>query len=490
MPELLLALDCGTTGARALLVDPAGGVLATAKQPVASLFPAPGRVEQDGEQVWSICLSVMGRTLEQAGRHMRDVAAIGVTTQRSSTLVWERATGRPLAPVLVWSDLRGMERYKQLRAAGFTLWPQVPAAKLEAALEMVPEGRTRMARGDLYWGTLDSYLIHRLSGGGAHVTDVGSAWLSGYIDYPDRAAWNRSLIAHQGLDDRMFPAIADSWGPLGMGDAGVLGAPVPITAVIADQQAGMLAHGGLAAGTWKATYGTSGVVMASTGTRAISPHRTVPVQALAKVDGELSWCVEGMVITCGAFVTWLCRDMGMFPDAAALSAAAASVPDTRGVVVRPSLQGLGAPHGRFHERALIAGLDAGGGRAHVARAALQGIAFRFKEVADTIAATPGLAVPDHFPVDGGVAASDALMRMQADALGRPVRRHAVPEATAYGAAIAAGLGAGVLVPADLPRFARYATEFTPAMGRDEAAAAYQAWARVALGTDGATAPAA
>lgn len=480
MPELLLALDCGTTGARALLVDPAGTVLAVAKQPIPSSFPAPGRVEQDGEQVWAICRAMIGQALVQAGRHMRDVAAIGVTTQRSSTVLWERATGRPVAPILVWSDLRGMERYKQLRAAGFTLWPQVPAAKLEATLDLVPDGFARMERGELCWGTLDSYLIYRLTGGGAHVTDIGSAWLSGYIGYPDHPGWSPALIAHQGLDARLFPAIADSWGPLGTCDPALFGVRVPVTAVMADQQAGMLAHGDLSAGAWKATYGTSGVLMASTGGQAISPHRTVPIQAMTRLGGEISWCVEGMVITCGAFLTWLCQEMGMFPDAASLSAAASAVPDTRGVVVRPSLQGLGAPHGRFHERALISGLDAGAGRAHVARAALQGIAFRFREIARTVAAMPGLTVPDHLPVDGGASASDMLLQLQADALGLPVRRHRVREATAYGVAIAAGLGVGLLSAGDLPRFARYEAVFLPRVGLDEAEAAYQDWARVAL----------
>ncbi|MFV3126556.1 FGGY family carbohydrate kinase [Niveispirillum sp. KHB5.9] len=480
MPELLLALDCGTTGARALLADPAGTVLAGAKQAIPSAFPAPGRVEQDGEQVWAICRSVIARALEQAGRHMRDVAGIGVTTQRSSTVMWDRATGRPVAPVLVWSDLRGMDRYKQLRAAGFTLWPQVPAAKLEAALDLVPDGRARMGQGELCWGTLDSYLIHRLTGGGAHVTDIGSAWLSGYIGYPDHAGWNPALIAHQGLDAGLFPDITDSWGPIGTSDPALFDVSVPVAAVMADQQAGMLAHGDLSSGAWKATYGTSGVVMASTGDTPISPHRTVPIQAMTRLDGAVSWCVEGMVITCGAFLTWLCQEMGMFANAAVLSAAAASVSDTRGVVVRPSLQGLGAPHGRFHERALISGLDAGAGRAHVARAALQGIALRFREIAHTVAATPGLTVPGHLPVDGGVSASDPLLQLQADALGMPVRRHKVKEATAYGAAIAAGLGVGLLGPGDLPRFAQYDAEFLPQVGTDEAEAAYQAWARVAL----------
>jgi glycerol kinase len=470
MPELLLALDAGTTGARAMLVDPAGMVVGLDKRPFTTAYPAPGLVEQDGAVVWEICRAVIAGALANAGRTIADVAAIGVTTQRASVVLWDRTTGEPVAPILIWSDLRGMEAYKALRAAGFISWPQVPSAKLPAAIALADR-----PVGDLCWGTLDSYLVHRLSGGVAHVTDASCAWMTGYFDYAGGNGWDGALIAHQNLPESLFPRLVESWGPIAMTDAATMGAAVPITALIADQQAGMVAHGALARGAWKATYGTSGVLMAGTGDAPLSPHTSMPAEALAFAGGRRRFCIEGMVITTGSLIEWLCGPLGLFASPAALAAAARSVLDTGGVVMRPSLQGMGAPHGRFAARGLIGGMSFATTPAHIARAALQAIAFRFRDIADLIAAVPGLDVPEALPVDGGLAESGTMLQLQADVLQRPVRRHAVREGTAYGAALAAGLGAGLIGESDLPDFARYDAEFMPAIGRDEADAGYAKW---------------
>lgn len=470
MPELLLALDAGTTGARAMLVDPAGMVVGLDKRPIVTAYPAPGLVEQDGAAVWDICRAVIGGALARAGRTIADVAAIGVTTQRASVVLWDRTTGEPVTPILIWSDLRGMAAYKALRAAGFASWPQVPSAKLPAAIDIAGRPVDRLC-----WGTLDSYLVHRLSGGAAHVTDASCAWMTGYFDYAGGNGWDSALIAHQHLSDSLFPRLVESWGPIAETAAPVMGATVPITALIADQQAGMVAHAALRPGAWKATYGTSGVLMAGTGGAPFSPHASMPAQALAFAGGRRRFCIEGMVITAGSLIEWLCGPLGLFASPAALEAAARSVPDAGDVVMRPSLQGMGAPHGRFAARGLIAGLSFAATPAHIARAALQSIAFRFRDIADLVAAVPALEVPGALPVDGGLAASDVLLQLQADALQRPVRRHAVREGTAYGAALTAGLGAGLIGESDLPAFARYEAEFIPAIGRDEADAAYAKW---------------
>jgi glycerol kinase len=214
---------------------------------------------------------------------------------------------------------------------------------------------------------------------------------------------------------------------------------VPITALIADQQAGMVAHGALERGAWKVTYGTSGVLMANTGDQPMAPHFSMPAEALAFAGGERLFCIEGMVITAGSLVEWMCGALGLFASPSVLEAAAASVADSGGVIVRPSLAGMGAPHGRFDARGMIAGLNLGSGPAQVARAALHGIAHRFRDIVDVI--EKALPVPEALPADGGLSASDTLLQLQADTLQRPVRRHAVPEGTAYGAALAAGLGA-------------------------------------------------
>ena len=466
MPELLLALDAGTTGARAMLVDPAGTVLGIDKRPIVSAYPAPGLVEQDASGVWETCRVVIDGALAAAGRSIADVAAIGVTTQRASVVLWDRASGKPVAPMLVWSDLRGMAEYESLRAAGFPAWPQVPSAKLLAAITL--SGRDPAG---LQWGTLDSWLLYNLSG--AHVTDVSASWLTGYYDFAQGAGWNEALLAHQHLPLSLFPAQVETWGPIAETDPAVFGACLPITALIADQQAAMVAHGALGRGDWKATYGTSGVLMAGTGDTPLMVHPTMPPEALAFADGHLRFCVEGMVITTGSLIEWLCGGLGLFASPAAMEAAAASVANAGDVVVRPSLAGMGAPHGRFDARGMIAGLSFADGPAQIARAALQGIAFRFREIAEVISAA--LPVPDALPVAGGLSASDTLLQLQADALQRPVRRHAVREASAYGAALAAGMGAGLFGEADLKRLARYDAEFLPKIGRDQADAEFAHW---------------
>ena len=466
MPELLLALDAGTTGACAMLVDQAGAVLGIDKRSIASAYPAPGFVEQDAGAVWETCRAVIDGALAAAGRSIADVAAIGVTTQRASVVLWDRASGEPVAPMIVWSDLRGMAECDALRAAGFAAWPQVPSAKLPAAIAL--SGRDPA---DLQWGTLDSWLLYKLSG--AHVTDLSAGWLTGYYDFARGAGWNEALLARQHLPLSLFPAQVDSWGEIAESDAAVLGARVPITALIADQQAAMVAHGALGRGDWKATYGTSGVLMAGTGEAPLMVHPTMPPEALALTGGRLRFCVEGMVITTGSLIEWLCGGLGLFASPAAMEAAAASVANAGDVVVRPSLAGMGAPHGRFDARGMIAGLGFADGPAQIARAALQGIAFRFREIAEVISAA--LPVPDALPVAGGLSASDTLLQLQADALQRPVRRHAVREASAYGAALAAGMGAGLLGEADLKQLARYDAEFLPTVSRDQADAAFAHW---------------
>lgn len=467
MPELLLALDAGTTGARAMLVDPAGAVLGLSKRPIASRYPAPGLVEQNAADVWNICREVMAGALESAGRHMADVAAIGVSSQRASVILWSRATGEPVAPMLVWSDLRGIEAYKSLRAAGFVAWPQVPSAKLPAAIALSGQDPA-----DLQWGTLESWLVYKLSGGAAHVTDMSCAWMTGYFDF-EKGGWNQALLAHQQLPASLFPAQVESWGLLACSDAAVAGARVPITALLADQQAAMVAHAALGRGDWKATCGTSGVLMAGTGSIAQGIHSSMPAEALAFAGGQPRFCVEGMVITAGALVEWLCGTLRLFPSAAAMEAAAASVTGPGHVVVRPSLAGMGAPHGRFDARGMIAGLSLADGPAEIAHAALQGIAYRFREIADVIAAE--LPVPEALPVDGGLSASPTFLQLLADTLRRPVLRHAVREGTAYGTALAAGMGAGLFTEAGLRSRLRYDAEFRPAISADEAQGRFTRW---------------
>ena len=277
MPELLLALDVGTTTTRALLAEAGGAVLASASRPIVTLHPGAGRAEQHAEAVLQATLDAASETLAKAGRAPADLAAVGVTSQRASLVVWDRQTGKAAGPMVLWNDLSGAGRAAEMKAAGLFSWPQMPSCKLEAALAAADPG-------DWLWGGMESFLVWRLSGGGAHVTDLSNAWLSGYYNFA--GAWSEPILAWQGLSDAMFPHIVDSCGPMAVCDTAVFGAATPITALIGDQQAGFFAHGGVAAGTWKATFGTSGVIIASTGETPTSPMPTLPPEALAGLGGK------------------------------------------------------------------------------------------------------------------------------------------------------------------------------------------------------------
>jgi glycerol kinase len=472
MPELLLALDAGTSHVGAALFSPAGDFLASAAAPVRSRSPRPGWVEQNARRVWHSARAVMGQTLDRAARNIEDVAAIGVTSQRASIVCWDRRTGRVLGPLVSWSDLRGASRAGELRAAGFTVVPQMAAAKLESVVADIPDAAALSTRGRLAWGNVDAYLIWKLSGGALHITDRSQAWPTGYLNL-GTMGWNAALIEHQGLDAASFPTLVDTWGPLGVTSKAAIGAEIPMRAVVADQQSALIAHGG-GVGSAKVTYGTSATLNVDTGAQLMMRGASIPPFVLSSVAGQTRFCLEGMVYSAGAALDWLRRVCGL-GAIARFEALAAATPDAGGAYFLPALQGLGAPHGDFTQRGLIGGLSAATTPGHLARAGLEGVAFRVREAFDHVYAGVEFAAPDVLCVDGGLTGSDLLMQTQADLLGRPVARHAVREATACGAAICAGRGAGLLGEADIKAFARYDRTFEPRIGADEADARFAAW---------------
>ena len=469
MPELLLAIDVGTTTARAAVFTPDGRLEALSAAPLTSLAPRPGRVEQDAAKVWRATRGVIAAVLAKAGRAPGDLAAVGVTSQRTSIVVWDRASGAPVSPMVVWSDLRGERAAGELREAGYFLAPQQAAAKLAAVLAGVagPTGR-------LAWGNIDSYLMWRLTGGAVHATDASQAWPTGYLDLTTMG-WNGALIAHQRLDEALFPRLVDTWGPVGVTDARVFGAAVPITADIADQQSALIAHGE-EAGVAKVTYGTAAALDLATGGEFIFKSPNAPPFVTSSAGGQTRFCLEGMVLSAGAALDWL-RTLCRLGDHVRFEALAASVPDAGGAAFLPALQGLGAPHGDPARRASLSGLGAFVSRAHIARAAMEGVAFRVREVFDHVYGLTDLPPPEILGVDGGLASNAAFLQIQADLLGRPIRRHATGEATAAGAALCAARGAGLLTPGDARGFTRYDRVFEPAIGADEAADRFSAWRR-------------
>jgi glycerol kinase len=472
MPELILAIDVGTTSLGAGLFSADGQLAGWASVGLRSVSPAPGLVEQDAGLIWRAARRAVSRALVGVGRAPGDLAAIGVTTQRTSALVWDRRTGQPLTPLVVWSDLRGAERARQLREAGFMLVPQQAAAKLEAML--APFGD----RPHLAWGNIDTFLIWKLSGGAVHATDRSQAWPTGYLN-PMTMGWNEALLAHQGIHERLFPNLVDTWGPIGVTARSAFGAEVPITADVADQQAALIAHGGQA-GAAKVTYGTSATLDLSTGSDFVYKSPSAPPFILSSVGGETRFCIEGMVYSAGSALEWL-RTSFRMGDHKRFEALAASVPDAGGGWFLPALQGLGAPYADPDRRGALGGLTSAVTRGHIARAALEGVAFRVREVLEHIYGLTDLPPPEALGVDGGMARSDRFLQIQADLLGRPIRRHAIAEATACGAAICAGLGAGLLTPADARAFIRYERTLEPGIAANENLARFEAWKAAVYG---------
>ncbi len=472
MPELILAIDIGTTSVRAGVFAPDATRRSLARTRLTSYAPASGRIEQDARAVWRAVKTVVRRALVDADCPAADLAALGITTQRASALVWDKLSGAPLSPMVVWSDLRGVERAGQLLSAGHFLAPQQSAAKLEAIVGDIPDAAALRAQGRLAWGNIDSYVIWMLSDGAAHVTDRSQAWPSGYLDLMT-LGWNTALIDLQGLDLTMFPRLTDTWGPMATTAPSVLGAAIPITADIADQQSALLAHG-RGAGIAKVSYGTSATANLATAGLSLAGMPGVPPLIVSSVAGETAFCLEAMVLSAGSALDWLRETCGLGPHAA-FEALAGGVGDTAGAAFLPALQGLGAPRPDPTRRGELRGLTGAVSRAHLARAGLEGVAFRVREAVDHLFRLDPGAAPAVLNVDGGLTGYEGFLQIQADLLHRPVRRHAAREATLAGAALAAGLGADLLQAADIARFARYDRTYAPSISVDEADNRYAAW---------------
>ena len=487
--ELLLALDVGTTGARALLVSADGRVLARAYHPLTARFPAPGRFEQDPGEMWTRSLELMREALASGGVQARDVAAIGVVTQRAAAVAWDADSGKPLAPVIGWQDRRAAPRVAELQRLGIPISTLPTATKFEWQLRNESAVATAAAEGRLRLGHPDAWLTDRLTGGAAHVTDPGQASCTGLYDLGG-GEWSAVACQLFGIEPRALPELRPTSQVVGETPPGLLGAPIPVAARAGDQQAASFAQGVHERGDAKLTLGTAAMLDVHVGERA--EGAAVPRGRLERGEfplvlwrlgaGPEAFCLEGSVITAGAVVDWLV-DLGLLPEAAALDTIAGRVATAEGVTFVPALQGLGTPFVEPEVRGLLGGLTRGTGRAHIARAAVEGIAHRCVDICDAL----GL---DARPlrVDGGLARSDLLMQTLANLGDRPLRRAAETETTALGAAWLAGLAVGVFArPADCRGLAPPPAHFEPsgdAGRRDEARARWRAaLERARLGRD-------
>ena len=478
----VMALDQGTTSSRAILFDPRGGVLALAQEE----FPQHARtvlgpdgtelgvVEHDPEDIWRSQLACARAVLQKAEIDARQVAAVGITNQRETTILWDRATGAPVAPAIVWQSRVSAPICARLRAAGLEdevrrrtgllLDPYFSATKIMHLLETVPGLRERCGRGEVLFGTVDSFLIWRLTGGKVHATDVTNASRTLLFDI-DAMAWSDELAAMFGVPLAMLPEVRPSGGAFGVVDPKLLGAELPIMGCAGDQEAAAFGQGCVRAGAAKCTYGTGAFLMFATGDSLVrSRHGLLTTPACLPAGGSLrGYCLEGSVFVAGALVGWLRDGLGLIERAADIEALARSVDSSAGVVVVPALTGLGAPHWDPHARGMIIGLSRATHRAHVARAALEAIALSVADVVECMQQDAGVPL-GRLRVDGGAAANDLLLQIQADVLGLPVDRPEVLETTALGAALLAGMAAGFYADAAAVADARrVARTFEPRM---------------------------
>jgi len=447
----LLALDQGTTSSRAIVFDAEGSERAIAQKELRQIYPQPGWVEHDPEEIWRDQLDVARQALAKADLQAQGIAAIGITNQRETTVLWERATGRPLHNALVWQDRRTAGACENLKAAGaetlvrgktgLVLDPYFSATKLAWLLDRVPGARDRARRGELAFGTVDSWIAWNLSGGRLHVTDPSNASRTSLFDI-HTGEWDAELLALFDIPRELLPRIVRSSALCGETTPDLFGAAVPIGGMAGDQQAALFGQACHGAGMAKNTYGTGCFLLMHTGDQAVASNNGLITTCAAQSGEALEYALEGSVFVGGAVVQWLRDGLGLIRSAAGIEALAASVPDTGGVVFVPAFAGLGAPHWNPHVRGTLAGLTRGTTAAHLARAALEAIAFQSAELMQAMAADCGRPLAE-LRVDGGATANNLLMQFQADLLGAPVVRPRILETTALGAAYLAGLAAGV-----------------------------------------------
>jgi glycerol kinase len=449
---LLLAIDQGTTSSRAILFDENLRRIASARREFPQYFPDDGWVEHDAEEIWRSVIESIREALDRAGRSFGDVTAIGVTNQRETVVVWDRASGRPVHRAIVWQDRRTAPAIRNLEEqglgplvtarTGLLLDPYFSASKLAWILERIPDGLARARDGSLAAGTVDSWLIWKLSGGARHVTDITNASRTLLMDL-GTGKWDGELLEVFGIPAAVLPRIVSSGGEMAVTSSRVAGAEVPVAAAIGDQQAALFGQWCVHPGLVKCTYGTGCFLLAFTGEERVeSTHRLLTTVAWRIGDSPVQYALEGSVFMGGAAIQWLRDGLGIIASAPEVNSLAGKVPDAGGVVLVPSFTGLGAPHWDASARGAILGLSRGTTSAHIARATLEAIACQVADVLDAMRRDSGLKTR-MVRADGGAAASDLLMQIQADVLGVPVERPGCIESTALGTAMLAGLATGV-----------------------------------------------
>lgn len=478
----VLALDQGTTSSRALVIDERGGVVATAQRSFAQIFPEPGWVEHDPIEIWSTQIGVAAEALAHAGLDAADIAAVGIVNQRETTLVWDRRTGEPVYNAIVWQDRRTAEFCEDLRTDGREAMIQAKtglladayfsASKLRWILDHVDGVRARAERGELCFGNVDSWLIWRLTEGERHVTDVTNASRTMLFNI-HTMAWDAELLEMLQIPRSLLPEVVDSGGVCGVTKTGIAG--IPIAGVAGDQQAALFGQMCTTPGMVKCTFGTGSFMLLQTGAEPMPSKNRLLTTVAWRRQGRTEYALEGSMLMAGAVVQWLRDGLGIIQRASDVEALAASVADSGGVVMVPAFAGLGAPRWDQGARGALLGMTRGTTKAHIARAALEGIALQVVDVLEAMQADSALPLKE-LRVDGGASANDMLMQLQADLLGVRVVRPRNTEATAMGAAYLAGLSVGYWKTPELIAQQWQAERvFEPKMAEGERAAMRDRW---------------
>lgn len=485
MARYILALDQGTSSSRAVLFDEEGRTVCARSREFPQHYPQPGWVEHEPDDIWRSQLEAARDTIAAAGVSPGDIAAIGITNQRETTVAWDRRTGKPAYRAIVWQCRRTADMCERLRAdgldaairqrTGLVVDAYFSGTKIAWLLERVPQARERAERGGLAFGTVDSWLLYRLTGGRVHATDATNASRTMLFNLHD-GAWDPMLLDVFGVPAAALPEVVDSSGVVGETEPSLFGVPIPIAGIAGDQQAALFGQGCLRAGDAKNTYGTGCFVLQHAGSEAPLSEWLLTTVA-SRLAGSMAYALEGSVFVAGAAVQWLRDGLGLIRSAAEVEALAASVPSSEGVYVVPAFVGLGAPHWDMYARGAILGVTRGTTAAHLARATLESMAFQTRDVIEAMARGTGRRL-EELRVDGGATRNDLLMQIQADLLGIPVARSSEPETTARGAAFLAGLAVGIWhSPEDVRQAARVDRVFEPRMSEDQRETLYAGWRR-------------
>jgi len=481
----VLALDQGTSSSKAFIFDNQGQVVSRAGRDFSQIYPRPGWVEHDPNEIWKSQLEVAREAIGSAGIRVDEIAALGLTNQRETAVLWDKATGKPVYNAIVWQCRRTAERCEVLKREGFAdliksrtglvTDAYFSATKVEWILENIPGVRARAEKGSVLFGTIDSWLIYNLTAGRVHVTDHSNASRTLLFDI-HRLAWDEEILRKLKIPPALLPAVRESSWVVGETDEQLFGAPIPIAGIAGDQQAALFGQTAFRPGQAKNTYGTGCFMLLNTGRQAV-PSKDLLTTIAWGLDGSVDYALEGSVFIAGAAIQWLRDGLGILANAAESEVLAASIPDSGGVYFVPAFVGLGAPYWDSYARGTIVGLTRGSGRAHLARAALEAIAYQTRDVLEAMKHDSGISL-EALGVDGGAAGNSLLCQFQADVLGVPVDRPAVAETTALGAAYLAGLATGFWSSREeISTNHRVERRYLPAMAADQRERLYDGWRR-------------